>query len=184
MGGPVALTGDRERVRVIKLVGTLLILQNVLIACNPLRVAGNGVRSAMDGIEKGKASNPTKTAELRRQYYSTWPGSIQSAVDSHVVLAGMDGIQVQVAIDILESSIRKEMYGSTNGTTEIWHVWQYPGGWSAVKSGEYEVGIIFRDGKVDSVRRLLKANAPANAPRPAPTSANPGGWPNQPKGSW
>jgi hypothetical protein len=96
-------------------------------------------------------SRPTDA--LRQQYYSTWPSPIRDAVDKHIILVGMDKVQAQVSLDILEAKIQKDLITSSNGISEMWHVWKFPEFWSATRPGDYEVLILFRDGKVASVHR-------------------------------
>jgi len=102
----------------------------------------------------GSDNSPNPTDEIRKKYYHTWPKPMQEAVDTRTVLPGMDKNQVQVALRLGESLIKKSTTESVNGPFEVWTVWQLGNGWSFAKRKDgRETSICFQEGKVVQINR-------------------------------
>jgi len=147
--------------------GVVLLLPCCLAGCRQGVGFSDVVSQSLDTVSVG-SSIPLSTDPIRKEHYRSWPKDIRAAVDKHILLVGMDKLQVQVSLEILESALSKQVATTTNAVLETWTVWHYPGGWSATKAGKTEIAIVFKDGLVSAIRRI-QFEEPARPARKKPT---------------
>ena len=92
--------------------------------------------------------NPAKD-----KYYNTWPPETRKAIDNHLVLVGMDKLQVLASTSLEEPWVQKRVENTANGVVETWTIWKTMGGWAWFKTGLFQVNIVFENGKVIEVKR-------------------------------
>lgn len=112
-------------------------MKKVLLACAALAVLS------------GCTSMATR---IKQQHYASWPPHIQQAVDSKVVVPGMNKLQVLAVTDVPESLVKKRTQFVSNAILETWILYKSMGGYYFMDPGFSSTVIIsFSDGVVNSV---------------------------------
>jgi hypothetical protein len=90
--------------------------------------------------------------KIKQENYSSWPAQIQQAVDSGIIIPGMNKLQVLAVTNVPDSLLQKRSQCVSNVTLETWILYKAWGGYYYRDPGfAYTVIISFRNGIVEGV---------------------------------
>lgn len=94
----------------------------------------------------------SQMARIKAQHYPTWPPRIQRAVDNHMIIPGMNKLQVQISTEVAENLVKKRTTFIGNSVHEDWILYKSSGMYCFMDPGFSTVVVIsFVNGTVESV---------------------------------